>query len=245
MVTINRKLNLVIELWRENAPSLYAHSTALPAEIVEQYFDLCGPTMNTLLVGGYGYTAPRYASLVFKQVAMRLIGPEPVDDKEGYRRLKMATEARIKAFYDELHRLTSILALKDGRWGPVPIDEAVALGAITAEELSHVDASLVFFTCGSQSVPARSRETMLGGLSLFDARLESLNCTDFVHFLQTSMKDDSTGAKQDASPPFSTGLQEKDSPSSSKTSTRPSSHTGRPAGTGFAITSISRPVSEH
>lgn len=64
---IDRQLQLVIELSRgKEQPPLFVHSTALPVDVFEQYFDLCGPTMNALVAGGYGFFAPRYAALVFR-----------------------------------------------------------------------------------------------------------------------------------------------------------------------------------
>lgn len=238
---IDRKLNLVMRVWRgEGVLGPHVHSTALPTEIIEQYGDLCGPTMNALLVEGYGYTAPRWASSVFKQVALRKLGPEPQEDKEPYQRMKAAVEARVKAFYNEIHRLTLVFVLKDSRWQTLPIEEAVAIGAITAGELSRIDAALVFFTCGWESVSPSSREAILGGLAYFDARPESSSSMEFANFLQTSMRDASTGESPDASPPSLTSQPERDSASSSPTPMRPNSPTARPAPIGFGITQISR-----
>src|SRR5690348_13270901 len=115
MTSIDRKLHLVIEIPRgAEKPPIYVHSAAMPVDTFEQYFDIAGPTMNELNVGGYGYYAPRYAALVFKRVAMRPLSFVDRDKVDEYERTKAALEARATGFYNELHRLTFVVALKDG-----------------------------------------------------------------------------------------------------------------------------------
>jgi len=234
--SIDRHLKIVIEIPRGERPPIYVHSTGMSVDTFEQYFDLCGPTMNALNVGGYGYYAPRYASLVFKQIAMRPLQFVEKDKTEEHARTKAALEARLTAFYNELHRLTFVVALKDGRWDMVPVDDAKAMGAISEEEYSRADAALVFFTCASQSVPPDQVEGILGGLMLFNSRIESLSCTEFVTYLQTLMKDGSSGKSPASSPPSSHGQsQTKASEPFSDDSTSQSSHGARPRHTGIAF----------
>ena len=181
MERIDRKLRLIIELPRGESPSLYVHSEAMDADTFEQYFDLCGPTMNALVAGGYGYVAPRYAALMFRKVALAPLGPEQPD--EAYARAKRAIETRVAGFFNELHRLTNVMAIKDGKWEMTLISDAVALGAVSQEEYSRIDATLVFFACTAQSVPLDKIEATLGGLSLFNSRTESLNAYGIREFL--------------------------------------------------------------
>lgn len=232
---IDRHLRLVMEIPRDNAPPVLIHSEALPIEIFEQYFDICGPTYNALLTGGYGYTAPRYAALVFRKTAISLLGPEPAVPNEAWSRAKAATEARVKAFFDELHRLTYVLTLKNGRWDMVLIDDARE--AIDSEELSRIDAALTYFTVASQSVPREIMQWALGGLSLFSARTESSSCTDFMRSLPTSIKVESSGESEDSLPQSSNGLQVRDSSGSSPATSAPGR--ARPP-FAIAISSVSR-----
>lgn len=234
---IDRKLRLIIELPRGESPSLYVHSEAMDSDTFEQYFDLCGPTMNALVAGGYGYVAPRYAALMFRKVAFAPLGPEPAQPDETYERARRAIQARIDGFFNEIHRLTNVMALKNGKWEMTLVSDAVALGAVSQEEYSRIDATLVFFACAAQSVPLGKVEATLGGLSLFDSRIESSNAMEFANFLQTLTQEESSGKKAAGSPESSNGSSPmKDSAPSSPASTNPNSHGEQRRRTGFVIT---------
>lgn len=234
---IDRKLRLIIELPRGENPSLYVHSEAMDANTFEQYFDLCGPTMNALVAGGYGYVAPRYAALMFRKVAMAPLVPEPPQPDETYARAKLAIEGRVAGFFNELHRLTNVMALKDDKWEMTLVSDAVALGAVSQEEYSRIDSTLVFFTCAAQSVPLDKIEATLGGLSLFNSRTEFSNATAFMNFLQTLTQEESSGEKTVSSPEPSNGSSPMpDSKPSSAASMNPNSHGEPRRRTGIVIT---------
>lgn len=238
---IDRRLNLVMEIPRGDGSPLVVHSTALPTEIFEQYFDLCGPTMNYLMVGGFGNFAPRYAALAFRQVALRSIGLELPDEKERFQRAKFSVDQRVNAFFAELHRLSFVFLLKNAKWEQVPLEEARSTGAISVDEMSRIEAACVFFTCASESVPLEIREMILGGLSMFSARTESLSTTDFQRFLQTSMKDDSSGESPDALPPSSHGSPGRDSASTSAATGKTSHIVRRPTSAPAISIGLPRP----
>ncbi|MGC2161707.1 MAG: hypothetical protein WA634_07365 [Silvibacterium sp.] len=212
---IDRRLNLVIEIPRGDGSALIVHSTALPTEIFEPYFDLCGPTMNYLMVGGFGNFAPRYAALALREVAHRSIGPEMPDDMDLYRRRKATADQRVDALFAELHRLSFVLTLKGAKWEQMPLDEARNNGGLSTDEMKRIDSALVFFTLASESVPQEMREPMLGGLAMFGARSESSSIMEFVRSLQISTTAANSGKSQDALPPSSTGSQGTDSESTS------------------------------
>ncbi len=186
-----------------------------------EFFDLVGPI--TPVLAQYGPSAPRFAALVLRKVAL---GPleQLVERPDVYERAKAQIEERLKALFNELHRLTYVLAIKDGKYETVFMDEAKAMGAISAEEYGRIDNALIHFTWGSQCGPLTSIEALLGGLSLHNAWIESRTCTDFAAYLMTLIRDGSFGAKEESSPPSSTGSQEKASPPSSPASTNPNSH---------------------
>lgn len=234
---IDRSLNLVMEIPRENSPPVLAHAQALPHEIFSQYFDLCGPTYNALLTGGYGYTMPRYAAMMLRKIGLAIVGPEPAVPDEAWQRARASAESRIQAFFAELHRLTYVLALKNRKWEMILLDDAAAMGAIDEEELSRIDGALCFFTCASQSVPREQRPAALGGLSLFNARTESSSCMEFMRSLPTSMTDDSSGESQDSLPASSSGAPGKDSSASSRVTTVPG-RMSRPSA--IALSSVRR-----
>lgn len=227
---IDRSLNLVMEIPREGAPPVVVHATAMPTEIFEQYFDLCGPAYHALLSGGYGSTAPRYAALMFKKMAAAQLPPEPPVPNDAWNRAKAQIDARVKAFFDELHRLTYVLMLHNGKWDMVLVDDALAAGAIDSEEMNRIDGAAVFFTVTSQSVPREIREVMLAGLNLLNARTESSSCTEFMRSLPTSMTAGSSGENRDSLPASSSGQPERDSRPSSDASRASIGNPPRPSG---------------
>lgn len=224
MTKIDRKLHLVMEFSRGEEPPLIVHSTPLPMEVFEQYFDWFGPTTNRMVADGYGHFAPRYAALILRQVARKPLALVP-KDSDAYKQAETAVEARLAALFGELHRLTLVLAIVEGKWDMIPIDDAKNAGILTTDEYSRIDAALIYFICASESVPPEDREATLGGLALFNSRTESLNCTDFLRSLQTSMTVDSSGAKKAASLPSSPGSPPpRASASTSSASPNPNSH---------------------
>lgn len=213
---IDRKtLNLVVELPREGEANVIAHSSALPAEVVEQYHGLAGPTMNALIVGGYGYYAPRYAASVLREVASQQAELGGGVDHRTQDAASARAKERIAAFFAEIRRRTHVLSLTDSGWEMVPLGDATKAGTVDDEEVSQIENALVFFTFGLRSWVKAQRDAVSGGLSLCNARIESLNCTELMRSLPTSMTDDSSGASQDASPASSPGSQAPDSKNSS------------------------------
>lgn len=204
---IDRKTNLVLELPREDEPSVFAHSSPLAAEVLEQYHSVAGPTMNALVTRGYGYFAPRYAASVLREVAAEQAelsaGPDPRNQDAAKERAK----ARVEGFFTEIRRKTHVLALGDDGWAMLPLADAMKADAIDDEELVQIENALVFFTFGLRSWVKAQRQEVSGGLSLFNARIVSLSCTDFMNSLRTLTTADSSGASEDASPGSSPGQQ--------------------------------------
>lgn len=212
---IDRQLNLVVEIPREGEPSVFSHSAALPAEIVEQYHSLAGPTMNAMATRGYGLFAPRYAAAVLREVADEQALMSAGLDGQLQDAAKARAKVRVEGFFSEIRRRTHIVCMTENGWDKLPLADAKANGTVDDEELSQIENALVFFTFGLRSWVKAQRDGVSGGLSLFNARIESLNCTELIHSLQILTKSANSGASQDASPASSTGLQGRDSKSPS------------------------------
>lgn len=218
---IDRKTNLVVELPREDEPSVFAHSTPLAAEVLEQYHSLAGPTMNALVTRGYGYFAPRYAASVLREIATEQAELSAGPDRRNQEAAKDRAKVRVDGFFAEIRRKTHILALDEDGWGMLPLADAMKADAIDDEELVQIENALVFFTFGLRSWVKAQRQEVSGGLSLCNARIVSLSCTDFMSSLRTLTKDDNSGANPDASPGSSPGQQ---APGSRSTSADMTSH---------------------
>lgn len=210
---IDRKLNLVIPLPRgPQSLGLYVHSTPIDTRVFDQFWELVGRTMNSLMTGGFGFFAPQYAARVLRKHAKEL--------KE---------EARVEqGLIAEIRRLTNVFTLVDKKgWALIPLDEALTTALISRDEFDEVENALVFFTCASRSYPRSMQSVVSEALDLCNARTESLDCMEFRNFLTISIKEENTGEKEPASSPLSsTGSVGPDLTSSSiDPSSRPSTST--------------------
>lgn len=213
---IDRQLNLVVEIPREGEPSVFSHSSALPAEIVEQYHSLAGPTMNAMATRGYGLFAPRYAAAVLREVAdEQALMMSANLDARLQDAAKARAKVRVEGFFSEIRRRTHIVCLTENGWDKLPLADARSNDTVDDEELSQIENALVFFTFGLRSWVKAQRDGVSGGLSLFNARIESLSCTELIHSLKTSTMSENSGASPGASPASSTGSPGRDSKSTS------------------------------
>lgn len=198
---IDRKLHLVIPLPRgPNSLGLYVHSTPIDTNVFDQFWELSGRTMNSLMTGGFGFFAPQYAARVLRKAAK--------DAKD---------EARVEqGLLAEIRRLTNVFTLIEGKgWSLVPLDEARSTGLISREEFEEIENALVFFTFASRSYPRSMQSVVSEALDLCNARTEWLDCMAFKNSLPTSIRDENTGEKETASSlPSSTGSVDRDSTNS-------------------------------
>jgi len=235
---ITRELSIVMELKRPTGPPVVVRSAPLDATTFSMYFDLCGPTWDALIDAGFSARSmPRYAALMFRKVALASVGPEPAVPNDAWTRAKGMAQARVDAFFAELHRLTYVLTLKNGRWDYVLLDDARQMGIVDDKDVSRIEGSHAYFICASESVPSEAAEIALIGLSMWDARVDYLSLTDFIRSLPTSMMEDSSGASPDSSPPSSPGSQDQASSPSSPSGMHPGK---APRPSGIVLSSVSR-----
>lgn len=178
---IDRRLNLVIPLLdAKKQIRAYAHHSAVSSEVFRKYWKVAGQTMNALYTEGIGLFAPRYAALMLREVAEKhdiWNGPEGVE----------------RGFVAELRRLTNVLVIGLKGWEMLPLHDALNMGSIDQDESDEIEGAIVFFTCGSHSHLKAQADQVSGALSLWNAQIESLNCTDFLSSLPISITTASTG----------------------------------------------------
>lgn len=181
---IDRKLNLVIPITRDDGTELFVHSAPLSSDVFNQYWEIAGKTMNALYTGGFGYFAPRFACNMLRKIA-----------EDGVAQGKQPQEwARVeRGFVSEIRQRTNVLALSDKGWELRAFDEAKTSGLIDESEADEIDNATVFFTLASRSHLKSQMEEVRGALSLWNARTELSSCTEFMKSLPTSTADASTG----------------------------------------------------
>lgn len=182
---IDRKLHLVIPIERDDESKLFVHSSAIATEVFHIYYKPMAKALSAIYANGTGLMGARIAHLALKEAAQEL---GMWDDKENTRGVASGLVA-------EIHRLTNVLAPAKNGWEMIPFHEAKQRKLISASEADEVEGAICFFCLGSSLHRAAEAESLMKGASqLWGARIESLNCTEFMNSLATSTAVASIGA---------------------------------------------------
>ena len=182
---IDKKLNLVLNVEREDGSLLHVHSTPIPHSVFERYFMVMSQAFNQIFAGGIGsVTGPRVAAMMLRRMAERSgewEGPEGVEH----------------GLMGEIRRLTNVsVPAPNGGWQVQPLDLVISQGLIEEEDLSEVMNAIVFFILVSSINRRQERATTLETLARFwGGQLVSSNITEFNASLRTSTPAESSGAK--------------------------------------------------
>ena len=182
-VTLNRKLNIVIDLDADNG-KIYVHSTPISREVFEDNFLVVSRAFNAVYTNGLGpVTGPRVAALLLKQEAQTM----------------NVWERTQQSLMAEIYRLTNVIAAGDNGWETMPFDVAKKRGILTPDSAAEVENCIVYFTCASSIHLRAEMAVALDGLrTLWNAQTTSSNVTEFMRSLPTSIVEESIGEKQTA-----------------------------------------------
>lgn len=184
---IDRKLNLVIPLERDDGSVIYAHSSPISREVFEAHFLVIAKTFNTIIAEGLSrISGPRISALTLKMIA------EKMGIWEGQSGVK-------NGLINEMHRLTAIFAPGANGWETIPFPEAVKTGVIDEDEASEVENALVFFSCAYRMWRKQVwPEMLIPCLELWGGQITSSNATEYRTSLPTLTQVENTGANQTA-----------------------------------------------
>lgn len=169
---IDKKLNLVTNITRDDGSIVYLHVTPFPYEVVEENCILLGNLFTKFIsqVGGLG--AARVAAMMLRQSLKaevdsgRQAGPTLVDD---------------------IQRLTVVIHNDGGQWKTVPLEVAFKQGIIDPDEYREVEGEVVFFMVSSAIQKASLLAPTVGTvIKMYDGQLTSSSVTAFRDSLQTS-----------------------------------------------------------
>lgn len=178
---IDKKLNLVTNITREDGSIVYLHVTPFPYEVVEEYCVLLGNLFTNFItqVGPLG--SARVAAMMLKK------------------RLKQEQEARLEdgkslsdlpkslTLVDEIQRLTVVIHNVGGQWKTTPLEVAFNQGTIDPDEYREVEGEVVFFMVSSAIQKANLIAPTVGTvIKMYDGQLTSSSVTAFRDSLQTS-----------------------------------------------------------
>ncbi|HGK7507599.1 TPA: hypothetical protein ACJ569_003559 [Kluyvera cryocrescens] len=176
-VKIDRKLNFVSTVIREDGTLLYLHAVPLPYEVVEENCVLLGSMFNNFfsMVGGIG--APRVAAMMLRKAL----------------KAQQEREPGAPTIIDDMQRLTTVVWNDDGVWKTTPLDTAFKQGIISPDEYREVEGEVVFFMVASAIQKANLIAATVGqALDAYNGQLTSLTSTGYRDSLPTSKTDTDT-----------------------------------------------------
>ncbi|MCM7636297.1 hypothetical protein [Enterobacter roggenkampii] len=172
---IDKKLNLVTNITREDGSIVYLHVTPFPYEVVEEHCLLLGNLFTNFIsqVGGLG--AARVAAMMLRKKLQREQELRDEDNQQS------------PTIVDEIQRLTSVVWNDGGTWKTTSFDAAMKQGIISPDEYREVEGEVVFFMVSSAIQKAHLIAPTVGSvIGMFGGQLVSLNVTAFRDSLRTS-----------------------------------------------------------
>ena len=175
IVKIDKKLNLVTNITREDGSIVYLHVTPFPYEVVEEHCLLLGNLFTNFIsqVGGLG--AARVAAMMLRKKLKREQELNADNGQHG------------PNIVDEIQRLTSVVWNDGGTWKTASFEVAMKQGIISPDEYREVEGEVVFFMVSSAIQKAQLIAPTVGSvIGMFGGQLESLSVTAFRDSLLTS-----------------------------------------------------------
>ncbi len=181
IVKIDKKLNLVTNITREDGSIVYLHVTPFPYEVVEEHCLLLGNLFTNFIsqVGGLG--AARVAAMMLRKKLKR----EQELRDEANQQAQQAQWA--PTIVDEIQRLTSVVWNDGGTWKTASFEVAMKQGVISPDEYREVEGEVVFFMVTSAIQKAHLIAPTVGSvIGMFGGQLVSSSVTAFRDSLLTS-----------------------------------------------------------
>lgn len=177
---IDKKLNFVSTITRDDGSLVYLHVVPFPYEVVEQNCVMLGSLFNNFfsLVGSVG--APRVAAMMLRNMLK-------AQQDAGQIAAGMPT------IVDDIQRLTTVIWNDNGNWKTTSLDTAFKQSIVSEEEYREVEGEVVFFMVSSAIQKANLIAPTVGrALEMYSGQLVSLNVTAFRDSLLTLKTDTDT-----------------------------------------------------
>jgi len=196
VITIDKRLNLVIPIIRADETRLYVHSTPIRQETFEQHHMVLAKTWSAFAQNGLDpRSGPSVAAMILKDIAQETSrapglnwwdGPDGVGGERGL----MAEFVRLS---------NAIVPTAASGWGTLPLQSALDQGLMDEEEKAEVMSLLTFFMVTSVVAPRVDRPRLVRGMAaIYELQTSYLNCTEFAASLKTSTIEENTGEKATA-----------------------------------------------
>lgn len=175
---IDKKLNLVCSISRDDGSLIYVHTSPFPYEVVEEHCLMLGSLFTSFIaqVGGLG--AARVAAMMLRK---KIKKEQEVTGRDG------------PNIVDEIQRQTTVIFNDNGQWKSVPLDSAMKQDIISADEFREVEGEIVFFMVSSAiQKPELIKPTVGSVIGMFGGQLTLSTATEWRGSLLTSKTDTDT-----------------------------------------------------
>ncbi|EFP0620899.1 hypothetical protein WG099_001850 [Escherichia coli] len=175
---IDKKLNLVCSISRDDGSLIYVHTSPFPYEVVEEHCLMLGSLFTSFIaqIGGLG--AARVAAMMLRK---KIKKEQEITGQDG------------PNIVDEIQRQTTVIFNDNGQWKSVPLDSAMKQGIISADEFREVEGEIVFFMVSSAiQKPELIKPTVGSVIGMFGGQLTLSTATEWRGSLLTSKTDTDT-----------------------------------------------------
>lgn len=185
---INKQLNLVIPVERDDGVVLFAHSTPIEEATFIAYHRPLMMTYAQMDADGLIRSGGiRNADLILKEVSERvgMWKDDPQTKSIGVER----------GLLGEICRLTNVFAPTGTKWEAVPLEECVNRDVLSPQEAREVAAAATFFCSSSHGFPRQNLKEFLQICSgRIGAVVSYLSPSEFSLSLPTLTADENSGA---------------------------------------------------
>lgn len=179
---IDRKLNLVLPLERDDGTTLYVFSMPVSLAVFERYYLVIAKVFSRLYSEDVTFLGgPRVCALLLKEIAQHTPGPDGTGNRWD------GPEGVENGLLNEIRRMTNVIAMGEDGWQTVPYADALKRSLMSPEEASEVDGYLCFFTFNSLMQKRSMGRTMsMAAASLWEWQVTSSSISDYLVSLTTS-----------------------------------------------------------
>lgn len=183
-MNLDKRLNLVVPIERDDGVTVYMHSTPLSRAVFDQYFYVIAKTFTEIYTGGFMHnTGPRIAAKLLKKVAAD-VGSEAVTQVET-------------GLFPEIRRLTNVVAPGAAGWQSLPLNVALQQNLVSADDAEEAENAICFFMLASaMHTKKEARWTVTEAAKLWAGQTTLLNSTEFVASLPMSTPAAAIGVKE-------------------------------------------------
>ncbi|MFK3840916.1 hypothetical protein [Serratia sp. NPDC087055] len=177
---IDKKLNFVSTITRDDGSLVYLHVVPFPYEVVQENCVMLGNMFHNFFTSVGATGAPRVAAMMLRNIlkARQDTGGVPAGEP---------------TLVDDIQRLTTVIFNDNGVWRPVPLETAFRQAVISPDEYREVEGEVVFFMVASAIQKANLIAGTVGkALDMYSGQLVSLSATAFRDSLPTSKTDTDT-----------------------------------------------------